>query len=244
MHRLGRAVKTPGGLPSPSPHLATLLAEKRRTLSAQFELLDETYTIAGRAYAFTRVADPEQVLDQVIAAEGRGEVGRMPYWAELWESAIGIGEWLHQHPATAAGKRVLDLGCGMGFAGMIAASLGATVTFVDIEAQSLEFALLNALAWSERVSARPVDWQTDRMDDRYDLILGADVLYDRAQWEYLNDFWLHHLAPDGAVLLGEPTRPNGAPFPDWIRLCGWKLELSEVRLEDRSKTIRLLTLRR
>lgn len=223
---------------------AVARAEDHRRLATRFDLLDETYTVGGTDYAFTRVADPEKVLDDVIAAEGRGEMGRMPYWAELWESALGIGEWLHRNPAALAGKQVLDLGCGMGFAGMIAASLGGRVTFADIEKDCLDFALLNSADWKSRVNALHVDWQTDRLREKFDLILGADVLYERAQWDPLERFWSHHLAPGGLILLGEPSRPTGVPFPEWIQSCGWKVKTDQVRLEERSKTIRLLILTR
>jgi len=232
---------------SPDPHspsLADLRRRQREQLETRFDLLDETHTVAGRHYAFTRVADPEQVLDDVIAAEGRGEKGRMPYWAELWESALGIGEWLHNHSATVADRQVLDLGCGMGFAGMIAASLGGRVTFVDIEPDSLRFAEFNTLQWRDRVNVQRLDWQSDRLTTKFDLIIGADVLYERAQWDALEPFWLHHLAPGGTVLLGEPSRQTGESFPEWIKSCGWKIAIDQVRLEERSKTIRLFMLRR
>lgn len=229
---------------TPSVNLADLRRVKREQLRPRFDLLDETHAIAGQIYAFARVADPERVLDDVIAAEGRGEKGRMPYWAELWESALGVGEWLHKNASMVAGKQVLDLGCGMGFAGMIAASLGGRVTFADIESDSLHFAELNALEWRDRIKMLPLNWQTDHIATRFDLIIGADVLYERAQWDHLEAFWLRHLATGGTVLLGEPSRPTGESFPEWIKSCGWKIELDTIRLEERSKTIRLFALTR
>ena len=213
-------------------------------MQLRFDLLDESHIVAVRTYAFTLVADPERVLDDVIAAEGRGEKGRMPYWAELWESALGVGEWLHRNVHQAQNRSVLDLGCGMGFAGMIAASLGAQVTFADIEPDSLLFAELNSFQWRDRIDLRRIDWETDRLAQKFDLIIGADVLYDRVQWDHVEPFWLQHLSPGGTVLLGEPSRPAGASFPEWIKSCGWKIEIDQVRLEDRSKTIRLFVLSR
>ena len=41
---------------------------------------------------------------------------------------------------------------------------------------------------------RRLNWQTDRLDERFALILGADVVYERAQWEYLEPFWKAQLA--------------------------------------------------
>lgn len=233
----------------------------RSRLSRRFELYDETIIVAGRAFAFTRVADPEKVLDDVIAAESAGAKGRMPYWAELWESAIGVGEFLLKG-ASAQGKgasdnfspllapcpsilaplSAIDLGCGMGFSGMIAASLGMRVMLADIEQDSLLFAALNTAPWRENVRTRRLDWRIDHLGEKFDLIIGADVLYERAQWDHLEPFFREHLAPTGKILLGEPGRPTSAPFPEWISERGWNISIDSIRLEDRGKTIRVFTL--
>ncbi|HMB95930.1 MAG TPA: methyltransferase, partial [Tepidisphaeraceae bacterium] len=81
-------------------------------------------------------------------------------------------------------RNCLDLGCGMGFAGMAAAAMGANVTLADIENDALLFARFNTLTWKNRVRTRQLNWQADRLDEQFDLILGADVLYDRSQWEF------------------------------------------------------------
>src|SRR4051794_11098250 len=54
------------------------------------------------AFRFTRIADPDRVLDEVAEEADRREkvTGRreqdehlhLPYWAELWDSAMGMGQ--------------------------------------------------------------------------------------------------------------------------------------------------------
>lgn len=217
----------------------TFAQRLRSRLSRRFEMYDETIIVAGRAFAFTRVADPEKVLDDVIAAESAGAKGRMPYWAELWESAIGVGEFLLRD--THATISALDLGCGMGFSGMIAASMGMRVMLADIEQDSLLFAALNTSRWRENVRTRRLDWRADHLGEKFDLIIGADVLYERAQWDHLEPFFREHLAPTGKIILGEPGRPTSAPFPEWISQRGWNISIDSIRLEDRGKTIRVFT---
>ena len=120
----------------------------------------------------------------------------------------------------AAPLRVLDLGCGMGFTGMMAALLGHAVLFADLEPPALLFARLNAIRWSTRIRTRQLNWQTARLDETFDLILGADILYERNQWEFLEPFWRAHLSPAGSILLGEPGRQTGDDFPTWIAVRG------------------------
>jgi predicted nicotinamide N-methyase len=197
---------------------------------------------------FTRVANPDRVLDEVAEEEDRRErVGgvrneeplHLPYWAELWESANGIAQYLVRYCSMLAGKSVLDLGCGQGLAGCAAAALGANILFADLEAPALLFAKLNSLPFSDRVRTRRLNWQTDRLDERFDLILGADILYERKQWEHLEPFWRAHLNPDGQILLGEPGRQTGDMFIDWIIAHGWKMERFEEKVVTRDKPIRI-----
>jgi predicted nicotinamide N-methyase len=199
------------------------------------------------------VADPDVVLDQIVIEEDRREklsgVRRdgndlhLPYWAELWDSASGIGEYLcNPQSSIRSQQSILDLGCGMGLAGTVAAALGHRVLLADIEADALLFARVNAMQFDPRVRARRIDWRRDRLGERFDLILGADVLYDRSQWEHLDAFFRAHLAPGGSVLLGEPGRQSGELFLTWISARPWKLERAEQRIATRERAIKLFRL--
>jgi predicted nicotinamide N-methyase len=224
-------------------HYRQLLAR----IGRRYQTLVETIRIAGREYAFTRVADPNRVLDEICDAEDRIEKvsGRrkdgnhlhLPYWAELWDSALGMGGLLIEQGIASCD--VLDLGCGMGFTGTVAASLGHRVTFADLETPALLFAKLNSLSYCPTARARQLNWQTARLGERFDLILGADILYERQQWDHLEPFWRAHLAPAGRVLLGEPGRKTGDDFPAWITRRGWKITFHEQYVEERGKRIRL-----
>jgi predicted nicotinamide N-methyase len=249
--------------------LALLQRIRRRYAVTAAEL-----AFGGLRIRFYRVTDPDRVLDEVAAEEDRLErvSGRraasdqlhLPYWAELWDSAIGMGQWLAERvegggwrveeskadlplPSTLhlppSPLNVLDLGCGMGLAGTVAAALGARVTFADLEAPALLFARLNSWPWRRRVRARRLDWRSHRLGERFDLILGADILYERKQWDHLEPFWRAHLAPAGTVLLGEPGRQTGDLFVDWITPRGWRLTRHSERVSTREQPIRLFELK-
>jgi predicted nicotinamide N-methyase len=132
----------------------------------------------------------------------------------------------------------------MGLAGMVAAAMGHRVLLADLEPAALLFAKLNTLPYAKRCRTRQLNWQTDKLDERFDLILGADVLYERAQWEYLDRFWQLHLADGGAVLLGEPGRQTGDFFIEWIKHRNWTLTQFEQPVPTRSRPIRLFQLNR
>ena len=267
------------------------LEPRRQRLLARIHRSYVTTTQSVRvgpiSLAFTRITDPDRVLDQVAAQADLQErlAGKrqpdehlhLPYWAELWDSAMGIGQFLVREgsgfrvreipnsdcrteslirhsafgirhlltpePRTLNPPTVLDLGCGMGLSGTIAAALGAKVLFADIEPPALLFAQLNSLPWSSRIRTRKLNWRTDRLAERFDLIIGADILYERAQWEYQEPFLRHHLAAGGTILLGEPGRQTGDLFVDWIRQHGWQLQIFSETVPTRDKPVRILQVR-
>jgi len=141
-----------------------------------------------------------------------------------------------------ASRDVLDLGCGMGLTGTVAAALGASVVFADLEPDALLFARLNALPWRSRTRTRRLDWRTARLRRRFDVIVGADILYEKSQWPHLEPFWRVHLNPGGTVLLGEPGRQTGDLFLEWIKPWPWTLEHTERAVPTRARTIRLFKL--
>ena len=129
---------------------------------------------------------------------------------------LALATYVVERRAELSGASLLDLGCGMGLSGTAAAAAGGRVLFADLEPPALLFARLNSLPYGRRVRTRRVDWRTDRLGERFDRILGADILYERKQWDFLEPFWRAHLAPHGSVLLGEPGRKTGEMFVEWI----------------------------
>ncbi|HWE02116.1 MAG TPA: hypothetical protein VG326_06860 [Tepidisphaeraceae bacterium] len=247
---------------TPRPSADRAFQLRRRLLSRigrRYQVASENVEFGGVRFVFTRIADPDRVLDEMAAEadlrdrlNGRrsdGEQLHLPYWAELWDSARGIGIHLAAvYTAISFGKgsrlQALDLGCGMGMAGTVAAALGADVVFADLEPPALLFARLNSLPWRKRVRTRQLNWQRDRLDRRFDLIIGADILYERAQWPFLEAFWRVHLAEGGQVLLGEPGRQTGDLFLEWIVAHGWIVATTEIRVTTRPRAIRIFTIKR
>ena len=236
-----------------STHNCPARQRLRARIHRQYATTTQQIQMGSLGISFTRIADPDGVLDDVAEkADLRQRLtGRrapdehlhLPYWAELWDSAIGIGTFLLRGRHCLNSRSVLDLGCGMGLAGTAAAASGARVLFADVEPPALLFAQLNSLPWKDRVRTRRLNWQTDRLAERFDFILGADILYERSQWEYLERFWKQHLAHDGTLVLGEPGRQTGDLFIDWITARHWQLEQFEQPVATRAAPIRIFILR-
>src|SRR5687768_14130559 len=153
-----------------------LLRRIHRTYQTQSKL----WPVHDLTIPFIQIADPDRVLDQLAEQEDRlerlsgrrsdGEQLHLPYWAELWDSALAVAQLLAKgRRADFAGRSAMDLGCGMGLAGTVAARLGMRVLFADLEPPALLFAQLNSLPDAARVRTRRLNWQTDRLDEHFDL---------------------------------------------------------------------------
>uniref|UniRef100_A0A7S4B360 Calmodulin-lysine N-methyltransferase n=1 Tax=Chrysotila carterae TaxID=13221 RepID=A0A7S4B360_CHRCT len=89
-----------------------------------------------------------------------------------------------------AGKRVLELGTGTGLGGITAAKLGAAqVVATDRDEAVLQLASRNARenlgARASSFRAAPLEWGTDApllRDDKFDVLIGADLTYNREGW--------------------------------------------------------------
>lgn len=132
-----------------------------------------------------------------------------PFWSALWPSS-SPGCLLLLHLARTGwlqGKAVLDVGCGVGMVGVLAAKLGADrVVLADNQRGAVQLAHENASrnGVSGVCSAVCLDWQQlELWPAGFDLVVAADVLYDDAHFASLFPLFGHVLAPGGsAVLVG------------------------------------------
>jgi predicted nicotinamide N-methyase len=218
-------------------------------IASEFTTISETIQLVSQrgtdSLDILKVADPAGVFDALAEdAEraGSDELSWEPYWAEAWESAVGVGQKLLD--MDLAGLSVLDLGCGIGIAGAVAAKRGANVVMADAAPPSLLFARLNSWPWRERVTVNLCDWQSDILAARpFDLIIGADILYEQKQWSFLDSFWRNHLHRNAEVLLGEPGRLIDGKFQKWAEGRGWTVQLEHAPVVGRERPIRLYRLR-
>jgi predicted nicotinamide N-methyase len=133
-----------------------------------------------------------------------------PYWSVLWRSGVALARELDG--VAIRGLRVVELGCGLAVPSIAAARAGAAVLATDACGEALELVARNARANGVRVETATVDWaEPDELVGRapFDLVLAADVLYERAGVAQLLSL-LPRLAPEAR--LADPGRPAAGAF--------------------------------
>lgn len=104
-----------------------------------------------------------------------------PYWSVLWRSGVALARELDRTPLR--GRRVVELGCGLAVPSIVAARSGAAVVATDSSTEALMLADRNAAENGVRLETAAVDWEEPwELVQRgpFDLVLAADVLYERA----------------------------------------------------------------
>jgi SAM-dependent methyltransferase len=151
----------------------------------------------------------------------------IPYWAEIWPAAKAIARRLAAGPGLR-GARVLDLGCGLGLTGVAAGLKEGAVTFADNHPDALAFARRNAArAGLRQAEFLLADWNGAGWSGNYDLVLGADVIYERSQHESMVALVERILAPGGRAWFGDPCRDIARGFlEEWTR--GHRAETARV----------------
>ena len=120
------------------------------------------------------------------ADETRRILEQPPYWSFCWASGLVLARWLAENPQWVRGKRVLDFGAGSGVVAIAAAMAGAA----EVVACDLDPLALSACRANAELNQVTLGYSSDFFNeqDRFDLIIVADVLYNRANLPLLDQF--------------------------------------------------------
>jgi predicted nicotinamide N-methyase len=194
---------------------ATIPAGETMTFE-RFTPVERRLEIAGAALSMWCPPDMEALID--LAAFEADE--RIPYWANVWESAIVLAEEIAAIDGT--GLTLLELGCGLGLPSLVAARAGFDVTATDYESAALEGVRFNAARNAlPAVTTRELDWRHPPADlGHYDRVVAADVLYESHHPAALAAVIAATLAPGGQALVADPCRQKAAGFEPAARAAG------------------------
>jgi len=141
------------------------------------------------------------IAESASAAEDDAGASRLSTYS--WPAALVLGQWLVQHADVVSGCRVLELGCGVGVCGWVAAAAGATsVLCTDLDPRALDLVaaggcsgaaitappMTAVLDWNGFVPPLPPGGTTSHATTAaaaaaaatgvFDVILASDTLFD------------------------------------------------------------------
>ena len=201
------------------------------------ELTETLVEVGDKVYRMTYPAAADALIDEEEFAQDE----RLPYWADLWPSSVALARHVSEEEHMA-GRRAIELGCGVGLPSVIALARGADIVATDHYEAALDFARYNALVnLGRELHTRLLDWRAPRKQSSgyFDLVLIADVLYEQRNVAALTALIPTLLTPDGEVLLADPGRKDVPVFLEGMRDMGYGYSTEEylVPSDDRTVTV-------
>lgn len=214
-----------------------LTESSSQPIQERYPLLEEKLSFGDFLLNISRISDTDALLDELIAkGDSHEDVQdeRIPYWAELWPSAIGMGRYLAKHPELVRGKSVLEVGCGLGLAGMVAHGLGGKVILSDYLPAALELAKYNwEQNFTEESKLLQLDWREAKPEQAADLVLAADVAYEERAFEPLLKAFPILVKKGGKLLISEPNRAIAKKFLKSLEGIGFEVEKELLQVDYR-----------
>jgi len=185
------------------------------------ETVRETVFIDDYTFLLNRPVDSDRLLDHPWCRSAYAADEYVPYWPTLWPSARMLAKAVVREPWDSYPQpvRVLEIGCGLGLAGIACLARGLHVTFSDVDTTALTFAANNARlnGFRDGYRTRPIDFRCPPADEKFPVVIGSDLMYEERLGNPLVGLLGAVLAPGGVCLIADPDR-----LP--ARVFKWKLE--------------------
>ncbi len=146
----------------------------------------------------------------------------LPYWAELWASAVALAHDVSIR--SLRGKRTLELGCGLGLPSIAAARAGGRVLATDWSPDAIRATAANAERNEVEIETLRCAWdEADPIVARapWQLVIASDVLYERRNVDQLLTLFPRLVDERGLVLLADPGRTPSEQFLSRAVEEGW-----------------------
>lgn len=179
----------------------------------------------GHDYRIRALADRQQYADPDRLAELVG-IGSAQWslFGQLWPAGRMLADAMTRFEI--AGKRILEIGCGLGLSSLVLQRRQADITASDHHPLARQFlrenAVLNGLP---ELTYRDLPWLSDdHALGRFDLIIGSDVLYEHPHVALLAALLQRHARDGAEILIADPGRGFGNPLSHALRLQDYRVD--------------------
>ncbi|MBL7815670.1 MAG: methyltransferase domain-containing protein [Saprospiraceae bacterium] len=206
----------------------------------QFKTKNTTLTFQHIQVDLTIIENLDELYDALIAkGNDHPDVKdeRIPYWADLWASALAMSDYLVENQELISPSvKITEIGCGLGLPSIVAGKLGANeICLTDYDQDSLDFAKLN---WMKNLPNKMadfqlLDWRNPDPSVAADLLLASDVAYESRAFEPLLNAFKTLLKPNGIILITEPNRPVSTAFFSNLHTEGYVVKKTQREIVHR-----------
>ena len=181
-------------------------------LEKQFDTVIEDVPVGDRVFSILR----PRKSDDLIREEDFVEDERLQYWADIWPASTILAEQIFAR--NGQGRRLLELGCGVGLVTTAAMASGHEVVASDYYPDALAFTRANAFQNLGRApTATMMNWRKFPKDaTNFDKVIASDVLYESEYAKILPGILMRALSLHGVGLIADPGR---IAAPEFLEKC-------------------------
>lgn len=112
------------------------------------------------------------------------------------------------------GKRILEIGCGIGLSSLVINSRGGNIFATDYHPEVGRFLKRNVkLNNGQEIPYKRISWSNETSSiGKFDLIIGSDLLYEKEQIDLLSQFIEQHANDKCEVIIVDPGRKHHNKF--------------------------------
>jgi predicted nicotinamide N-methyase len=166
--------------------------------------------------------DNQQFLDADGVAEELGiSSATWPLFGIVWPSGQVLAHLMFDQEIV--GKRILEVGCGIGLSSLVLNHRAADITATDYHPEAGNFLRANVqLNDGKEIPFVRTGWDDEKSNlGEFDIIVGSDLLYESEHAESLSTFIDQHAKPQCEVILVDPGRGHHAQFSKKMVALGY-----------------------
>jgi predicted nicotinamide N-methyase len=192
----------------------------------KYDVAFEPVSVGDTTIEVLQIANMDEYVEQLAetAAPTRGI--ELPFWAKIWPASILLAHFMRS--PDPAGKKALEIGAGVGVTGLFAAAFGFETVISDVNDDALLFARAAALknGLADRVRIVRADFTDTDLGERFDYVLGAEILYRPDTYRGLVKFLLGSLKrePGAEAVLAKAYSRKSEKF---FKLAADEFEMTE-----------------
>lgn len=189
--------------------------------------------VGGQPYRLRVLSDIRQFADPDHHSARLGiSSAQWSLFGQVWPAGRLLAQAMSEFDI--AGKRILELGCGIGLASLVLQRRGADIVASDVHPLTETFLAYNAaLNELPALHYRQMRWDVPLPTlGRFDLIIASDVLYEQHHAELLCGVIERHTLERAEVLITDAGRGNSGRFTRVLGGLGFDVQEARCAMKD------------
>ena len=198
-----------------------------------YAVRETEHAIGGHRYRLRVLSDTQQFADPDGHSARIGiSSAQWSLFGQVWPAGRLLAQAMHRFDIE--GKRILELGCGIGLASLVLQRRGADVVASDAHPLAEVFLAYNAaLNELPALHYRHLRWDMP-LDTLglFDAVIASDVLYERGHAELLAKVVERHGRATCELVLIDPGRGHSAELTRLLAAQGFEVSESRCPMDD------------